>query len=85
MKQQERSSQVKEVVTCYTGSDMKTGTEVLTRKMMSRPPFRSQPREEFRRRKGCRDLENRLKERGRNLKKRDGKKIMSRHHHDVAT
>ena len=39
MKQQERSSQVKEVATCYTSRDMKTGTEVLTRKMMSRPPI----------------------------------------------
>ena len=39
MKQQERSSQVKEVATCYIGRDMKTGIEVLTRKMMSRPPI----------------------------------------------
>ena len=39
MKQQERSSQVKEVATCYTGSDMKTGTKVLTRKRMSQPPI----------------------------------------------
>ena len=39
MKQLERSAQVKEVATCYTGRDMKTGTEVLTRKMMSRPPI----------------------------------------------
>ena len=28
---------VNEVATCYTGRDMKTGIEVLTRKMMSQP------------------------------------------------